>query len=213
MNNKRILYRKYENTDYEICESLVNGAWKFDDNFKPQELANIAKCMYTKGSVIGSNFRRVVEVDGNVVGFIFGKNEGSVNKLKSILFGLDIMRRIMFVGGMQYAKKKKLYSAINAHQINRYKLVGEGKSEIVLFVVDPKHHGFGYGKQLLSDFIGFCRESDVKSIIVETNKAGASSFYEGVGFKLIGDFDSPLHEYASKDGQACMYEYCCKPKI
>lgn len=45
------------------------------------------------------------------------------------------------------------------------------------------------------------------SIIVETNKLGASGFYEQVGFKHLGDFDFPLHEFATKGGQACMYEY------
>jgi len=197
MNEIKVLYRNYEDTDYEICESLVNGAWEFDVNFVPQELADIAKCMYTKGPVLASNFRRVVEVNGKVVGFIFGKNDESVSRTKSVLFGLGVMRKILFVKGMPYKEKKRLFSAINTHQVNRYKLVGEGKSEIALFVVDPNHHGFGYGKSLLSDFVGFCKES------------GASSFYEGVGFKIKGDFDSPLHEYASKDGQACMYEYSC----
>ena len=209
MNESKALFRDYEDTDYDVCETLVSNAWKFDSNFRPQELADLAKCMYTKGSVIGSNFRRVVEVKGKVVGFIFGKNEEPVNRSKSILFGLGILRRIMFVKGMVFKEKKKLFSAINTHQINRYKLVGEGKSEIVLFVVAPNYHGIGYGKKLLSAFVTFCKESDVKSIIVETNKAEASSFYEGAGFKLIGDFDSPLHEYATKNGQACMYEYSC----
>ena len=67
-------YREYRDSDYEICEALVNNAWKFDSNFKPQELADLAKCVYTKGSVIGSNFRMVVEKNGKVAGFLFGLN-------------------------------------------------------------------------------------------------------------------------------------------
>lgn len=48
------------------------------------------------------------------------------------------------------------------------------------------------------------------SIIVETNIFGASSFYEQLGFRYLGNFDSPIHEFATKGGQACMYEYVCK---
>ncbi len=88
--------------------------------------------------------------------------------------------------------------------------MGKGKSEIILFVVDPACQGIGIGKKLLSEFIAQCKSSGVKSVIVETNKLGASSFYEGVGFRHMGNFYSPLHEYATKDGQACMYEYRCE---
>jgi len=166
--------REYECSDYEACESLVNGAWGFDANFKPQELSNIAKCMYTKGSVIGSNFRRVVEVNGKVVGFIFGLDEMSSKPKKEIWFGLNTLRRILCVKGMSFKEKKKMLGAINAHGINRAKVVDRGRSEIILFVVEPSHQGYGVGKRLLAEFIVQCRGSGVKSIIVETNKLGAS---------------------------------------
>ncbi|VAX35289.1 hypothetical protein MNBD_UNCLBAC01-2145 [hydrothermal vent metagenome] len=202
--------REYENFDYEFCEGLVNDAWKFDENFKPQGLSDIAKRIYTKGSVIGSNFRKVVEVNGKVVGFMFGLNEVSAKPKRGTLFELSILWQLLRIRKMAFTDKKKLINAINSHEINRSKVVGRGKSEIVLFVVDPSYQKVGNGKRLLSKFISQCKSSGVKSIIVETNKLGASSFYEGVGFKHIGNFDSPLHEYATKGGQACMYEYSCE---
>ena len=55
-----------------------------------------------------------------------------------------------------------------------------------------------------------CVESGVKSVVVETNKLGASSFYEQIGFIHLANFNSPLHEFATKGGQACIYEYLCK---
>lgn len=209
MSKLKSVFREYRDSDYEICEALVNNAWKFDRNFKPQELADLAKCIYTKGSVIGSNFRKVVEINGKVGGFIFGLNEAAVKPKRGVLFGLSILWRLLRIKGMTFKDKKKLINAINTHEINRSKVVGRGKSEIVLFVVDPNHQGFGNGKRLLSEFTSQCKNSGVKSIIVEINKLGASSFYEGVGFKHIANFDSPLHEYATKGGQACMYEYFC----
>lgn len=210
MNETRAVFRNYRDSDYESCEALVSDAWKFDDSFKPQELSNIAKCMYTKGALIGSNFRKVVEFHGKVVGFIFGLNEMSTKPKKSMLFGLNILRRILCVKGIKFSEKKKLLKAINNHEINRSKVVKRGKSEISLFVVDPNNQGVGYGKKLLSEFTTQCKSSGVESIIVETNKLGASSFYERVGFRHIGNFDSPLHEYATKGGQACMYKRKCE---
>jgi len=209
MSNMEPVFREYEDSDYEQCQALVNNAWEFDKNFKPQELANLAKCIYTKGSVLGSNYRNVVEVDGKVAGFIFGLNEVEAKPKRNILFGLRILWRLLRIKRMEYKDKKKLINAINNHEINRSKVVERGKSEIVLFVVGRSYQGLGYGKRLLSDFLLHCKSSGVKSIIVETNKLGASSFYEKKGFKHIANFDSPLHEYATRGGQACMYEYAC----
>jgi len=203
-------FREYRDSDYESCEALVNNAWGFDKNFKPQEFADVAKCMYTKGSVIGSNFRRVIEANGSVVGFIFGLNEMSLKPKRNLLFGLSMLWRLLLLNGVTLNDKMRLFIAMNTHEINRSKVVARGKSEIVLFVVDPNYQGMGNGKKLLSEFISCCKESGVKSVIVETNKLGASDFYEGVGFKYVSDFHSPLHEYATKDGQACMYEYSCQ---
>ncbi len=210
MSLEKWIIRDYEDSDYETCESLVNGAWKFDANFKPQDLSDIAKCMYTKGSVIGSNFRKVVEINGKIVGFIFGLDEMSAKPKKDMWFGLNILRRIFCVKEMRFREKMALLRAISTHEVNRSKVVGRGRSEIVLFVVSPRHQGYGNGKNLLYEFINQCRNSGVKSIVVETNKLGASSFYEHEGFKHIGDFDSPLHEYVTRGGQPCMYEYRCE---
>lgn len=207
MGEESSVIREYRDSDFTVCETLVSNAWEFEKNFKPIELARLAKYLYTMGSVSGSNFHKVIEVHGEVVGFLFGLNENAALPKKNIALGLGIMRRLLFLRGMAFKEKIALLKAMNTHEVNRYKLVGRGKSEIVLFIVSPVHHGKGYGKSLLSEFTGQCNKSDVKTVIVETNKLGASSFYEGVGFKLIGNFYSPLHEYTTKDGQACMYEY------
>jgi len=207
MSNTEPRLRKYKNADYEQCEALVNSAWSFDKNFRPQELANLAKYMYTKGSVKGSNYRNVIEVNGKVIGFIFGLNEAENRPGRNIIYGLGVLWRLFRIKNMERQSKKKLLSDINTHEINRSKVVDRGRSEIILFVVGKDHQGFGYGKALLSDFLSNCKNSGIKSVIVETNKLGASSFYEKVGFEHIADFDSPLHEYATKGGQACLYEY------
>ena len=81
------LFRDYKVDDYSQCEALVNQAWGFDKIFSPKALADVAKCIYTKGSVLTSNYRTVVEVDGRVAGFLFGFNEFSAKRRRNILFG------------------------------------------------------------------------------------------------------------------------------
>ena len=204
------IFREYRESDYSQCEELVNQAWGFDNIFLPSSLSDLAKCIYTKGSVLGSNYRMVIEVEGRIAGFIFGLNEYGKKPRKNYLFGLSILWRLIWIKSEKPKNKNDLLSAIKVHEQNRTKIVGRDKSEIILFVVSKEYQGLGFGKRLWSGFKSKCEDSGVSSIIVETNKLGASSFYELLGFRHLGDFNSPLHEFATKGGQACMYKYLCK---
>ena len=182
-------YREYKDSDYEQCEELVNQAWGFDKIFSPQAFSDIAKCIYTRGSVLGSNYKMVVEVEGEVAGFIFGLNEHAKKPGRNILFGLRILWRLMRIKSEKPKGKNELLNAIKVHEQNRTKIVARGRSEIILFVVGSEHQGKGYGKRLWSGFLDHCNDSGVASIIVETNKLGASSFYELLGFRHLGNFE------------------------
>jgi ribosomal protein S18 acetylase RimI-like enzyme len=201
------IIRPYKESDYEFCEALVSQAWGFDAIFQTAELATLAKYLYTKGALISSNYRRVIEHGGRLVGFVFGYNEFSAKPRGKLLFTLRILWRLLMLGGENTVAKNRLMQAITEHQRNRTAIVGQGRSEIVLFVVAENYQGMGIGRNLWSGFKSYCASDSVREIIVETNRQGASGFYERMGFELIADFDSPLHEYASKNGQACMYEY------
>ncbi|MEA3370170.1 MAG: GNAT family N-acetyltransferase [Campylobacterota bacterium] len=202
------VYREYQKTDYQQCEALVNQAWSFDETFKPKALSKLANLLYTEGSEVGSNYKRVVEAEGKVVGFIFGFNTNYKKPKKDIFFSLLILFKLLFVKSTS-PDKKSLLDAISTHEKNRSQIVNNDKSEIVLFVVDEKYQGKGYGKNLWMGFREFCHNSNVTSVVVETNSFGASAFYEKIGFHHLKDFDSPLHEFVTKGGQACIYEFRC----
>lgn len=199
-------YREFAESDYAECEALVNAAWDFDRVFQPQELADIAKKIYTRGSVVESSYRFVAEVDGQVAGFLFGVNESVHKPKRHLRLRLSILWRILRVKKSN-PDKKELFAAMSEHEKNRAEHIGKHRSEIVLFVVSPSHQRTGIGKQLWSGFLENCTRSGVDTIVVETNKKGASSFYEVIGFEHLADFDSPLHEFATPNGQACVYAY------
>jgi len=60
----------------------------------------------------------VVEVDGNVAGFLFGFNEFSTKPSKNILFGLSILWRLFRIKTKNPQDKKDLINAINIHEKN-----------------------------------------------------------------------------------------------
>ncbi|MEW6067364.1 MAG: GNAT family N-acetyltransferase [Nitrospirota bacterium] len=210
VNEGNVTFRGYRDNDYLDCETLVDNAWGFEKHFHPYDLAVLGKYLYTMGSVAMSNYRVVAEHDGKVVGFIFGYNERiplPKHELRKLSSRLAILKRLIFMKGMAFREKLDLRNAMGTHEKNRTTLLKRGKSEIILFVVHPTFQGRGIGKKLFEGFRIFCEKANVGSIVVETNKLGAASFYERIGFRLIGDFDSPLHNYVIKNGQACLYEY------
>lgn len=210
MREGNVTYREYRDSDYSDCETLVDNAWGFERNFHPRELAVLGKYLYTMGSVASSNYRMVAEYDNKVIGFIFGYNERiplPKHKLQKFSSKLAILKRLLFMNAMKLREKLDFINSMGTHEKNRTALLERGKSEIILFVVHPAFQARGIGKKLFAEFRSFCEKSKVESIIVETNKLGAASFYEHIGFELKGDFNSPLHNYVTKNGQACLYEY------
>lgn len=199
--------RPYQPDDYTACEALVNQAWKFDDIFSPEALADIAKSIYTKGSVIEGNYKAVAEHNGKLIGFLFGRNEYGPKPRGKLAFSLKIMWRLIRVKSVKPNGKGELFKAINQHEVNRRQVISNKGSEVVLFVIDKNSQKQGLGTALWHGFEEHCRQHKVKSIIVETNTLGASKFYEKLGFNHLADFESPLHEFSEKGGQACIYEY------
>ncbi|SMF62951.1 Acetyltransferases [Alteromonadaceae bacterium Bs31] len=202
-----VAYRKYIKEDYASCEALVSDAWRFDDLIESKNLRITAKYLYTKGALVSSNYKTVAVHQGAVVGFIFGYNS-SVKKdiLAAISLGIKATIDLSFKK-MDKAEKNNFIDTIKAHQINRSKVVSKKDNEVVLFVVSPNYQGQGVGTRLWMGFKEYCENSACSKIQVETNKLGASAFYERLGFNHRADFDSPLHNMATKGGQACVYEY------
>jgi len=201
--------RKFEHNDYDRCEELVNEAWHFDQIISDKNLSKTALHMYTKGGLCSGNMNLVAVDQGKVVGFLFGFNILSKAKPKGNLrLALDAVMSFNFKK-MDKIERNKFIKALTDHNKNRAAIEPGKESEICLFVVSQDLRGKNVGTKLWEKFRDACIKSGVQRIRVETNKLGASSYYEKQGFTLVSDFYSPLHEIATPHGQACMYEYIC----
>lgn len=205
-----ISFRAFKKVDYTQCEALVCKAWKLNLHFQPPALSELIQHLYTQGAVIHSNYFQVAESDGKVVGFIFGLNIHQPKPKPSIWFNLKIIWRLLSLNPIEPSSRKTILNAFAMHAKNREKLVKRTQSEITLFVVDKAFQGQGIGQALWKNFLSYCQTDSNKTILVETNTAGAATFYEHIGFKLVGEFDSPVHQFVEKQGNACLYEYYCK---
>lgn len=188
---------------------MVERVWNFNMIFTESALRQIASLAYTKGSLEESNFAQVVEINERVVGFLFGRNAKKPLFKNYFFFKLNMLWRLIWYPGQKTARDN-LLTAIKTHIKNRSVIVERGKSEILLFVVDPEYQGQGFGEKLWSKFKEACLKSGVESIYVSTNTSGATGFYHSMGFRHLGDFCSPLHEIVQWEGRPCMYVYSVK---
>jgi ribosomal protein S18 acetylase RimI-like enzyme len=188
----KLEYRNFKRQDYITCESLVNEAWGFDEIFPNTKLASFAKLSYTKGSLVYSNYRKVAVSEGLVVGFIFGFNNKRPKPIGRFIFSIFAIWKFLTTKSSGNPGKSELINTISGHEINRKKVLSKGNSEIVLFVISKKFRGAGIGTVLWEGFKHHCEKSGIQKIFVETNKLGASGFYEKIGFTHESDFNSPL---------------------
>lgn len=201
--------RDYTEKDYKQCSELVCRAWDFNAVFQPAEFTDLAKSIYTGGAGIESTFKSVAVQNGEVIGFIFGMNRTLYKTKLHLKFRLKVLWKIYKIKSST-PTKGALIAAMSEHEKNRSAFVPKKRSEIVLFVVSEAHQGKGVGKALWRKFLNRCNELSESTVYVETNKRGASRFYENIGFTHVADFHSPLHEFATPNGQACIYSYRLK---
>jgi GNAT superfamily N-acetyltransferase len=204
------MIRDYQPTDFNACVELVNKVWDFDTKFKPDNLAKLFKKTYTEGSLGESNFYIVVEEKNQVKGFLFGKcgNKNLYkNKYGGVRGGVQTLFQLLNLKGLNLKKKIFYIKIMFAHQIARNKVEPSRENEVNLFAVDPDAQGKGYGKMLMNAYIEFCKQNIAKRVTLETDKECNMGFYDHFGFKVKGEFYSPMQkEYSGKSGDCYIYE-------
>lgn len=202
--------RAYRDGDYQACEDLVGRTWEFAEHFRPPGLCAVAQHWYTRSSVVASNFRMVVESGGQVVGFLFGRNNRKPplhGVLRQLLLHLRMLARLLFVPGVSLGARFALLGALYRHEVNRSRVEQREASELNLFALEPGFQRQGLGRHLVTQFLDDCSGCGVRRVIVEVNIGQASGFYEKCGFVRIGDFVSPLPEVAAGRISLCaLYE-------
>ena len=215
------MIREYQNSDFDDCVKLVDKVWGFNKHFDSPGLSQLHQKEYTGGSISESNFLRVVEENGQIAGFFFGRIENKKiprSQYSNILEQLKFLLNLFGIPKLKFRKKlayffNSIYHTIiydlntRKHEINRRVVESKKSSEVVLFVVDPECQGKSYGKRLINDFIEACKNEKVKRIVLETDMECNYGFYEHLGFKVNSSFHSPLlQEYSGEAGETFIYE-------
>ncbi|MDC7125446.1 MAG: GNAT family N-acetyltransferase [Spirochaetales bacterium] len=204
------MIRKYSDKDYSNCVTIINEVWRFDVIFKPKELSELFKKIYVLDSLSLSNFAIVIEEDNKVQGFLFG-NCGYKNLIKNNYSGfagkIKLIMELLSVKDVSLKKKMNYMKISQIHEKNRNKIEPSHENEINLFAVHPDVQGKGFGKELIWNFINHCQSQNATRVTLETDKECNYKFYNHIGFKMKGEFFSPLQkEYSGSSGDSFVFE-------
>jgi GNAT superfamily N-acetyltransferase len=200
--------RDYKEADLAECVRLVNLAWDFDSRLAG--LSVFAGLAYAAGSLAQSNFAKVIDDNGALCGFLFGRcgpDPVQRNQYSGPLGGVRILTQLIAVPGVGIRKKLHLLKALVNHEAARRAVEPDRSCEVNLFVVDPASQGKGRGRALMGAFVDHCRSCGAARVTVETDVESNYGFYHHVGFKTVGEFESPLtREFWGGTGRSFVLE-------
>jgi GNAT superfamily N-acetyltransferase len=164
--------RDYRASDLESCVAIVNEAWDFDGQLHPQSLADFVKRLYTAGTLAESRQATVIETDGEVQAFLFGRagaRDLYRNEYSGVPGRMRVLIRFLSLPGAGPIAKFGWLRAIAAHQIARHRVEPIGDGEVTLFAAATESQGRGYGRQLMDAYVEQCRQLGVERLTLETD--------------------------------------------
>jgi GNAT superfamily N-acetyltransferase len=189
--------REYRPTDLGRCVAIVDEVWDFDGHLRPRTLADFVKRLYTSGSLAESRYARVIDRDGEVQAFLFGRAGTSDlyrNEYSGVIGRVRTLCRFLGLRGVGFATKLGWLRAIAVHQITRQRIEPVGEGEVTLFAAALAAQGKGYGRRLMDAYVDHCRELGIERLTVETDVESNYGFYDHYGFTRIGEFNSPTNQ-------------------
>lgn len=183
-----LIYRNLEKRDYADVMEMIDNAWhldKYADN--PKSKAHMLNA-FMRGTLIMKNYDQVAEMDGKVVGLLFGK----VPKLKGFMKNaVHVPAAVFHALCLNFGKMER---NVLVHMQNIQKAYAQLRkntgihfdAELEFFVVHEKSRGHGVGKRLLENYLSFCETHGVKNLYLYTDDNCNFGFYDHNGFTRAG---------------------------
>ena len=194
-------------TDLPKCYEIVALSFGVSERISPHILADFLAKLYVESSVIESSKAFGLEVDGEVVGFLFGRlpDEPLFQGRYSGFFGkLAMIGELLFLKGVSLVSKWTWLK--NGIEHDRRSPDLGTKCEVTLFAISPAAQGLGGGRILLEAFIDHCVTNGQSDLYLETDASSNFRFYDHLGFKHIDSFDSPIAAaFSGGSGETFVY--------
>lgn len=184
-----IIFREVDKRDYSDLKVLINDAWHFENYINNPKSVEHMLNVNMHMALLSQNYTQVAELNGEVVGFLYGRVAGQRIPLKNLIH----LPYILFHGACLLLKShhernliRGFFNLIKVYMKLLKNTKTEYDGELVFFVVNSKCRGKGIGKQLLNNYLDYCRQNSVKNIYVYTDVNCNYGFYDFNGFTPKG---------------------------
>jgi GNAT superfamily N-acetyltransferase len=201
----QIIYRELRKSDYKPVAEMIRQTWEFDKAGSP-ETAALAGNMYLRVSLAEQTFVRIAEKNGIPVGVVMGRINGRpiCAYCHNIALFWIMARFRLSAEGRNIRKIFNNFFSINEHFLEERKRNYDG--ELVLFIVSQNEKGKGVGKELLSRFYEYMRETSARTFYLFTDSYCDYGFYDQKGFRRVCELSTDLALHPNRKMDFFMYE-------
>lgn len=183
-----LIYRNLEKRDYADVMEMIDNAWHLDKYADNRRSKAHMLHAFMRAVLMMKNYDQVAEMDGKVVGLLFGK----VPKLKGFLKNaVHVPAALFHALCLCFGKAER---NVLAHMQNVQTIYAQLRrktgirfdAELEFFVVHERSRGYGVGKKLLENYLAFCGNHGVKNLYLYTDDNCNFGFYDHNGFTRAG---------------------------
>ncbi|CAF1145129.1 unnamed protein product [Adineta steineri] len=201
----KLEFIKYKSIYLKSCAKLIKETWTIDDELINPSQSRHLYYYYIRNCVDNSIYTQLIidKETENVLGILFGSNQNQTtykSSIKNFRNFLILFKHIIFGHlGKRFIALKYMKDTLDLDKcIEKY--CENFDSELNLFVLSKELQGQGYGKQLMNNFIEFCKiQGKIHNIFLWTDISCNYGFYEHYGFRLYKQFyDDRLTDHDDK---------------
>jgi ribosomal protein S18 acetylase RimI-like enzyme len=200
--NSDIDFRWCNRADYPACAAIGEDAFASDAHALARKIKGIQlHRVYTAAAELCdavSTYSELAVVDGEVVGFIFGRIERHftlIDKCRLVKRYLALLGPFLLGRFGRRRELVKLLGPLRREGQEARRNVPPSEGRIEYFAVSPGYQGKGIGRKLMDRFVQYAGQYGVQALSVLTGENVSFWFYGRYGFQRWAEFDSPLGSY------------------
>lgn len=187
---------------------MMRKTWHYDDSFEGlKDNIHLYKIFF-RYSIISSKYCDLVaDENDRLVGILMAGPVIKKKSIKHIGFGINFIYK--WLTG-KLGKRKAAMNTLSIMYEENNKIMKDSNrydNEINLFFVDEKTRGNGLGKKLMNRYINYCKNQDIRNIILMTDAGCNYGFYDHYGFKRINAIHSNILAKPQMEYNGFAYAY------
>lgn len=178
------LFRNVKSEDFNKIKTMMEDAWKYQEMFEENFMGEIVVDAFLNEVLHNSSYGQVAEMNGEVVGVIFGRVSSEKPNLRMLETHMgEQVRDVLTASKEDQESYINYYETTNrAHKTLMGNKEKEYDSSIELFLVEEKARGYRIGSTLLEGLENYFNQHNAKKVYLYTDTECNYRFYDYKNF-------------------------------